>query len=111
MAQNHIAVRAIAARQNKNIRSAWRGGFFPLTPALSLGERVKPALPGAQSRTVAVPLHEARCSLSRRERVMVRGTGANYRPACRTNPGTVELIESSGIAGGLPKWRISVQLA
>ena len=31
MAQNHIAVRASAARHSKNIRSAWRGGFFPLT--------------------------------------------------------------------------------
>src|SRR6266496_2708231 len=93
--------------KRKNIRCARRGGFFPLTPALSLGERVKPALPGAQSRTVAVPLHEARGSLSHRERVRVRGTGANYRPAYRTNPATVELIESSGIAGGLPKWRIT----
>src|SRR6266536_6094557 len=102
MAQNHIAVRAIAARQNKNIRSAWRGGFFPLTPALSLGERVKPALPGAQSRTVAVPLHEARCSLSHRERVRVRGTGSNHHPAHRTNPRTVELIQSSDRAGILP---------
>ena len=106
MAQNHIAVRAIAARQSKKTRSAWRGGFFPLTPALCLGERVKLALPGAQSRTVAIPLHEARGSLSHRERVRVRGTGANYPPAHRTLPGTVELIESSGIAGGLPKWRI-----
>src|SRR6266536_3620212 len=90
----------------QNIRAAWRGGFFPPTPALSLGERVKPALPGTQSRTVADPLREARCSLSLRERVRVRGTGANYPPAHRTLPGTVELIESSGIAGGLPKWRI-----
>ena len=43
---------------------------------------------------------EARCSLSLRERVSVRGNGANARLAYRTIPGTVELDESSGKAGG-----------
>ncbi len=38
---------------------------------------------------------EARCSLSLRERVRVRGNGANDSIAYRTIPGTVELDESS----------------
>ena len=46
--------RPIAARQGEDIRSVRRGGFFPLTPALSRGERGKPALPGAQSRPVGI---------------------------------------------------------
>ena len=49
---------------------------------------------------------EARCSLSLsslRERVRVRANGANYPLAYQTIPGTVELGESSGIAGGFAK--------
>src|SRR6266542_3108992 len=38
MAQGPTAVRAIAARQSDDIRSARRAGFFPLTPALPWGE-------------------------------------------------------------------------
>jgi hypothetical protein len=52
-----------------------------------------------------MPLRDARCSLSLRERVRVRGNGANYALAYRLIPGTVELDESSGEAGGFPKWQ------
>ena len=45
---------------------------FP-TPALSLGERVNSSLPGEQSRPLVLPWRNARCSLSPRERVRVRG--------------------------------------
>ena len=106
MAQSHIALRALAARRSEDIRAARCGGFFPLTPALSLGERVHHSLRGGQSRPVGFPLPDARCPLSLRalrERARVRGNGANYHPAYQTIPGTVELGESSGRAGGFPK--------
>src|SRR5438477_5814219 len=48
-------------------------------------------------------LSTARCSLSLRERVRMRGNGAAYRLACRTIPGNVEPGESSGRAGDFPK--------
>src|SRR5205809_3371781 len=75
MAQRPIALRASAARQGEDIRAARCGGFFPLTPALSLGERVNPSLRGEQSRAVGFPLRDARSSLSlsEGERVRVRG--------------------------------------
>src|SRR2546425_7199012 len=103
MAQSHIALRVLAVRHGQGIRAARCGGFFPLTPALSLGERVNPALRGEQSRLVGFPLRNARCSLSLRERVRVRGKGVAYHPTCRTIPETVELGESSGRAGGFRK--------
>src|SRR5947208_16998749 len=106
MAQSHIALRALAARRSEDIRAARCGGFFPLTPALSLGERVHHSLRGGQSRPVGFPPPDAPCSLSLsslRERARVRGNGANYHPAYQTIPGTVELGESSGRAGGFPK--------
>ena len=47
--------------------------------------------------------HEFNCSsLSHRERVRVRGNHRNFDPQYRTTPGTVELRESSGSAGGFP---------
>ena len=79
-------VRSIAPLQGQDIRPWRRGGFFPLTPALSRRERVKSALAGAQTSLVGFPLREARCSLSLRERVRVRGNGANCRHARWTNP-------------------------
>ena len=93
---------AWAARQVEDIPAAPGRDLFP-TPALSLGERVNPSLCGEQSRYLALPLRDARCSLSLRERVRVRGNGANYPLPYRTIPGTVELDESSGKAGGFPK--------
>src|SRR5882724_12237204 len=98
MAQSHITLRALAERQGEDIRAARCSGFFPLTPALSLGERVSPSLGREQARPVGFPLRDARCSLSLRERVRVRGNSANYPLAYRTIPGTVELGESSGRA-------------
>ncbi len=93
-------LQAIVVRQGEDIRAARRGGIIPLTPALSLGERVNHSLPGEQSTPFGLPLRNARCSLSPRERARVRGNGAKYHPPCRTNPGLVELGESAGRAGG-----------
>src|SRR3989441_2226392 len=103
MAQSQIGLRASAARQVLGIPTAPCGGLFPLTPALSLGERVNPALRGEQSRHVGFPLRDARCSLSLRERVRVRKHGANYDPAYRTPPRTVELSDTSRRAKGFSK--------
>src|SRR5438876_10068961 len=100
MAQSHITLRALAARQVEDIRSAPCGVLFPLTPSLSLGERVNHSLRGEQSRPVGSPLRGARCFLSLRERIKVRGNGVKYILAYRNIPGTVELDESSGGAGG-----------
>src|SRR5438876_10654666 len=95
MAQSHLALRALAVRQGQDKRASRCGRFFPLAPALSLGERVNHSLRGEQTRPPGFPLRDARCSLSPRERVRVRGNGANYHPEYRTIPGTVELDESS----------------
>src|SRR2546426_3791123 len=103
MAQSHITLRALAVRQGQDIRASRCSGFFPLTPALSLGERVNLSLRGEQTRPVGFPLRDARCSLSLRERVRVRGNGVAYHPLYRTIPGNVELGGFSGRAGGLPK--------
>src|SRR6266568_852494 len=92
MAQSAIALRVSAARQVLGIPTAPCGGLFPLTPALSLGERVNPARRGEQSRFLGFPLRDARCSLSPGERVRVGG-GANEALAYRTFPGTVEPLE------------------
>src|SRR6266568_7026734 len=77
MAQSHIALRASAARRSADIRAARCGGFFPLTRALSVGERVHHSLRGGQSRPVGFPLPDAPCSLSLGERARVRGNGVN----------------------------------
>ena len=87
----------IAARLVEDIRAASCGGFFPLTPARSLGERVNRSLRGEQARPLGFPPRDARCSLSQGERVRVRGDGANCAP------GIVEFEVSSGGAGGFTK--------
>src|SRR6185503_4996248 len=102
MTQSQLALRVSAARQVEELRATPCGGLFPLTPALSLGARVKPSLRGEQPRLLDFPLGDARCSLSLGERVRVRGNGANQL-ADRTVPGTVELDESCGRAGGFLK--------
>src|SRR5688572_24745553 len=76
MAPSHIALRPWATRQGEDNRAAPCDGFFPLTPALSLGERVNSTLRRVQSRHFDCSLRDARCSLSLRERVRVRGNGA-----------------------------------
>ena len=108
MTQSRIALQALAARQGEDTRTGWSRGFLTLTPALSLGalgERVNHTLRGEQSRHLDFPLRGARCSLSLRERVRVRGNGANDPLGRRTSPGTVELDESSGEAGVFPEWQ------
>ena len=72
---------ALATLQGDDIRAARSSGFFPLTPALSLGERVNSTHRRVPSRHFGSPLHDARCSLSLRERVRVRGNGARP-PSC-----------------------------
>src|SRR5439155_14637965 len=87
-----ISPRASAARQVEEIRAGPGGCLFPLTPALSLGERVDHSRRGKQSRPLCFPPRDARCSLSLRERVRVRGNWANYHLAfqtgrnCRSRP-------------------------
>src|SRR5438093_5257354 len=81
----------IGRRQGKDIGAARCNDFFPLTQALSLGERVSPSLRREQARPAGFPLRDARCSLSLRERVRVRGNGAKYPMAYWTTPGAVEL--------------------
>src|SRR5438876_7021714 len=100
MAQSHIALQH--RTRDKSISPARCSDVFPLTPALSPGERVNAAPRGAQSKAMGSAMRKARCSLSLRERVRVRGNGANPPLAFRTIPATIELGESSGEAGGLP---------
>ena len=57
--------------------AGWGFAQFPLTPALSLGERVKSAPPAEQSTRLGFPRRNAGCSLSPRE--TVRG---NKPPRC-----------------------------
>src|SRR5437667_11389547 len=102
MAQSQIAVRGSAARRVEDIPGPPCGGLFPLTPALSLGalgERVNPFSPRSTIQTFRLSRRVARCSLSPRERVRVRGNDANHPLQYRTIPGIVELDESSGGAG------------
>jgi hypothetical protein len=95
---------ASAARQVEDIRVEPDSGLFPLTPALSLGERVNSSLRGEHSSHLGFHLRGARCSLSLRERVRVRGKGAIDLIGRRTIPGTVELEEFSE-PGGFAKWQ------
>jgi hypothetical protein len=96
---------ASPARQVEDIRVAPYCCLFPLTPALSLEAAGNPSPRGEQSGRVGFPLRGARRSLSLRERVRVRGNGANDRFACGIITGTVELDESSGEAGRFPNWQ------
>src|SRR5438128_8691049 len=102
MAQRHIALRALTARQDEEIRAARCGGFLPHPSPLPWGVS-DPSLRGEQSCPAGFPLRDARCSPSPRERVRVRGKGANYPLADQTIPGTIELRESSARAGGFPE--------
>ena len=95
---------AFASRERKDLSAARCTGFFPFTPALSLGERVNRTLRGDQSRPVGFPRRDARCSLSPRERVRVRGNGAKLNRAYFGIFGTAAMGEFSGRAGHLPQW-------
>src|SRR5438093_758539 len=63
----------------------------------------EPFSPRSAIQTFGLSPRGARCSLSLRERVRVKGNGANHRLAYRTVPGTVELDESSSEARGFAK--------
>src|SRR5216117_975392 len=94
---------SIVTLQSEDIRLARRDGLFPLTLTLSLGEREQRALRSGKPTGVDCSAVGADFTLSPRERAGVRGNGAKPHPARRTNPGIVELGESSGRAGGFPK--------
>ena len=76
---------------------------FPLTLTLSLGEREQRALRSGKPTGLDCSAGGADFTRSPRERAGVRGNGAKSHPVRRTNPGIVELGESSGRAGGFPK--------
>jgi len=71
-------------------------------PGLFFRETVNKSLRGEQSRPLSLPLRHARCLLSLRERIKVRGNRASDPLAYRTIPGTVELPDS---CGGVCAWR------
>ena len=83
------------------------GGLFPLTPALSLGalgERVNRSLRGEQSRLLGFPPRHLMSGFPLPEgEGQGDGNGANDLLAYQTIPGTVELDQSSGKAGGFLK--------
>jgi len=83
-------------------RCAVRWSLSPHPSPLPWGEG-EPFSPRSTIQTFRHSLRDSSCSLSLRERVRVRGNGANYPLPYRTIPGTVELDESSGKAGGFPK--------
>src|SRR5213592_2699895 len=80
MAQIHTAFRAIITWQVEDIPLARRGGLFPLTLTLSLGEREQRALRSGEPRSVDCSPGRAGFTLSPRERAGVRGNGAKYVP-------------------------------
>src|SRR6266487_1314295 len=73
-------------------RRAVRWGLSPHPSPPPWGEG-EPSLRGEQSGLLGFPLRDARCSLSLRESVRVRGNGVACHIACRTIPGTVLLGE------------------
>ena len=103
MAQSHKApgVRRASKPHTPILRRT--SARFPLTPALSLGER-EIRLPSRDEsehfRCATYP--GERCSLSLGERAGVRGNGPYSNRTSQTLAGTVKLFESSGRAGGLP---------
>ena len=60
----------------------------------------KSQIPKTKLQKSTSPLCDARCFLSLRERIKVRGNGANSNLGYRTIPGPVELGKSAGGAGG-----------
>ena len=67
---------------------------------LSPSEGERDGVRGPLAGSGAQCAHKVRRILALRERVRVRGDGANYHPAYRLTPGNVELCQSSGGAGG-----------
>jgi len=84
---------------NRGHRAAPCGRLFPLTPALSLGERVINSRRGERSRSLGVPLRDARYFLSPGGEDQGEGNGAKTTFS-RIEPflELVELHESSGRA-------------
>src|SRR5216117_899561 len=81
------------------VRFAQRASPFPLTPALSLGERENPPLSFSTTRRGVCPTNLAndrscrRLTLSQWERVRVRGIEVLFNKRTRSIPGIVELCE------------------
>src|SRR2546427_1094172 len=71
------------------------------------GKRVNQSFRGDQSKRLGFPLRAARCSLSLRERVRVRGNNANDDLPYGTVPGIVKLDGSSRRARMFPKMTVT----
>src|SRR5213594_4363631 len=72
------------------------------------GKRVNQSFRGDQSKRLGFPLRAARCSLSLRERIRVRGNNANDDLPYGTVPGTVKLDGSSRRARMFPKMTVTL---
>ncbi len=94
--------RRCPAKKMWDIFSPWGEGE-PFSPRSTI-QTFRLSRCGA-SCSLSLPPSSRSGALARREggRVRVRGTGANYPLPYRTIPGTIELTESSGEAGGFPK--------
>ena len=75
---------------------------FPLTLALSLGEREDSLQPLDELGMLGTCETRGCDSLSPGERARVRGNGSSFNLKCETTVGTVKLHESCGGAGGFP---------
>ena len=91
------------APSRRRTRGAIRLAPFPSPRPSPLGPlgrgRIGPRAAKDQTRLMVRNGFDC-CSLSHRERVRVRGNHRNSDPAYLSTPGTVELRESSGRAGG-----------
>src|SRR5439155_19018544 len=117
MAQSHVALRAIVAHQGEDIRAARRGGFFPLTLTLSLGEKEQRALrsgkptgmdcsPGGGGFTLS-PRERAGETARSNSRVSHQSRNCRTRRVLRRSrrfPKAIMIIKSI-------RWRLQVWLA
>src|SRR2546422_8139203 len=80
MAQTHMVLRAVDARQGEEIRLPRRSALFPLTLTLSLGEREQRAMGSGGPTAVECSPGRDGLTLSPWERAGVRGNDAKYLP-------------------------------
>ncbi len=98
MTQSQIALRKLAVPQGQDIPTSQCSGFFPLTPALSLGERVNHALRGELATPVRLPPRVARCGEGQGE-----GKRRGLRSPVSDHSRNRKLGESFGSVGGFRK--------